>query len=52
MSGHKGTLLGRLGYLLGRKQAEHSLRESIAELVQEAADAQQVPGRAAGTRPA
>ena len=25
MSGHKGTLLGRLGYLLGRKQAEHSL---------------------------
>jgi magnesium and cobalt transporter len=44
MSGQKGTLLGRLGYLLGRKQAEHSLRESIAELVQEAADAQQVPG--------
>src|ERR1700689_2546550 len=44
MSGNKGTLLGRLGYLLGRKQAEHSLRESIAELVQEAADAQQVPG--------
>jgi magnesium and cobalt transporter len=44
MSGQKGTLLGRLGYLLGRKQAEHSLRESIAELVQEAADAQHVPG--------
>src|ERR1700689_5179329 len=44
MSGHKGTLLGRLGYLLGRKQTEHSLRESIAELVQEAADAQQLPG--------
>src|ERR1700689_2258856 len=44
MSGNKGTLLGRLGYLLGRKQAEHSLRESIAELGQEAADAQQIPG--------
>src|ERR1700689_5364504 len=44
MSGHRGTLLGRLGYLLGRKQTEHSLRESIAELVQEAADAQQLPG--------
>src|ERR1700744_6789377 len=46
MSGHKGTLLGRLGYLLGRRQGEHSLRESIAELVQEAADAQQLPGEA------
>jgi magnesium and cobalt transporter len=44
MSGHRDTLLGRLGYLLGRKQPDHSLRESIAELVQEAADAQQAPG--------
>src|SRR6202051_3883015 len=44
MSGHKGTLLGRLGYLLGRKQAEHSLRDSIAELVQEVPDAHQGPG--------
>ncbi len=44
MSGNRATLLGRLGHLLGRRQAEHSLRESIAELVQEAADAQQVPG--------
>ena len=44
MSGHRATLLGRLGHLLGRRQPEHSLRESIAELVQEAADAQQVPG--------
>ncbi len=44
MSGHRGTLLGRLGYVLGRRQADHSLRESIAELVQEAADAQSEPG--------
>jgi magnesium and cobalt transporter len=44
MSGHRSNLLGRLGYLLGRKHAEHSLRESIAELVQEAADAKQIPG--------
>src|SRR4051794_31146575 len=44
MSGNKGSLLGRLGQLLGRKHTEHSLRESIAELVQEAADAQQAPG--------
>jgi magnesium and cobalt transporter len=44
MSAHKASLLGRLGYLLGRRQSEHSLRDSIAELVQEAADAQQLPG--------
>lgn len=44
MSGGRPSLLARLGHLLGRKQAEHSLRESIAELVQEAADAQQLPG--------
>jgi magnesium and cobalt transporter len=42
--GNRATLLARLGHLLGRRQAEHSLRESIAELVQEAADAQQMPG--------
>ncbi len=46
MSGNRGSLLGRLGMLLGRKQSEHSLRDSIAELVQEAADAQQNPGEA------
>ncbi len=40
MSGNRESLLSRLGYLLGRKQAEHSLRDSIAELVQEAAEAQ------------
>ena len=39
-----GSILGRLRLLLGGKQPEHSLRESIAELVQEAADAQQGPG--------
>ena len=44
MSGNRGSLLSRLGHLLGRKQTEHSLRESIAELVQEAADAQMAPG--------
>jgi len=44
MSGNRASLLGRLGYLLGRRHAEQSLRESIAELVQEAADAQQIPG--------
>jgi magnesium and cobalt transporter len=44
VSGNRATLMARLGHLLGRRQAEHSLRESIAELVQEAADAQQAPG--------
>ncbi|HET8995800.1 MAG TPA: CBS domain-containing protein, partial [Acetobacteraceae bacterium] len=44
MSGHRSSFLSRLGFLLGRKHTEHSLRESIAELVQEAAEAQQVPG--------
>jgi len=44
MSGQRGSFLSRLGQLLGRKHIEHSLRESIAELVQEAADAQQLPG--------
>ena len=31
MSAHRDSLLSRLSYLLGRKQAEHSLRDSIAE---------------------
>jgi magnesium and cobalt transporter len=44
MSGKNGSLLSRLGALLGRRHTEHSLRESIAELVQEAADAQETPG--------
>src|SRR3984885_7128561 len=45
-TGHRASLLSRLGSLLGRRHAEHSLRDSIAELVQEAADAQQNPGEA------
>lgn len=44
MSGHRGTLLSRLGALLGRRQTEHSLRESIAELMQEAEAAGPEPG--------
>jgi magnesium and cobalt transporter len=44
MSGHRIGFFGRIGALLGRKPAEYSLRESIAELVQEAADAKQIPG--------
>jgi magnesium and cobalt transporter len=44
MNGHRIGLLSRIGALLGRKPAEYSLRDSIAELVQEAADAKQVPG--------
>jgi magnesium and cobalt transporter len=44
MSASRSTLISRLRHLLGRRQAEHSLRESIAELVQEAADAQHIPG--------
>lgn len=43
-NGHgRATLLDRLRQMLGR-QPEHSLRESIAELVQEAADEQVVAG--------
>jgi magnesium and cobalt transporter len=44
MSGSRTSLIARLRHLLGLRQAEHSLRESIAELVQEAAEAQQLPG--------
>ena len=43
-AGMSGSLLTRLRGVLGGRQPEHSLRESIAELVQEAADAQDVPG--------
>ncbi|MBN8875251.1 MAG: HlyC/CorC family transporter [Rhodospirillales bacterium] len=39
MSGSKPALIARLRSLLGRRAPEHSLRESIAELVQEAAEA-------------
>lgn len=44
MSGNRVSLLSRLGALLGRRHTEHSLRESIAELVQEAAEASETPG--------
>jgi magnesium and cobalt transporter len=40
----RASLLARLRHLLGGRQPEHSLRESIAELVQEAAEAQEEPG--------
>src|SRR4051794_17430374 len=43
MSNGHNTLLDRLRQMLGR-QPEHSLRESIAELVQEAADEQVLAG--------
>ena len=42
-NGSRASLLDRLRHMLGR-QPEHSLRESIAELVQEAADEQLVAG--------
>jgi magnesium and cobalt transporter len=42
--GVRPGLLARLRALLGHRQPEVSLRESIAELVQEAADAQVLPG--------
>jgi len=46
MSGGLGRpgLAARLRGLLGARPAEHSVREHIAELVQEAADAPQLPG--------
>ncbi|HUZ62773.1 MAG TPA: magnesium/cobalt efflux protein, partial [Acetobacteraceae bacterium] len=44
MSGIRPSLAGRLRALLHRRGSETSLRDSIAELVQEAADAPQLPG--------
>lgn len=44
MSLTRPTLISRLRTMLGQRQHEHSLRDSIAELVQEAADAQSEPG--------
>jgi magnesium and cobalt transporter len=43
-NGARASFLVRIGHLLGRRQPEPSLRESIAELVQEAADEQVVAG--------
>jgi magnesium and cobalt transporter len=42
----RSGLLGRLNTLLKRRPPEHSVRDSIAELVQEAAEATQQPGEA------
>jgi magnesium and cobalt transporter len=41
---NRSGLLGRISLLLKRRGPEHSVRDSIAELVQEAADATQLPG--------
>ena len=38
---HRGGMIGRVRNLLGRRAAEHNVRDSIAELVQQSAD--QVP---------
>ena len=43
-NGGKASLLARLRQLIGRRQTEPSLRESIAELVQEAAEEQPAAG--------
>ena len=43
-NGGRASLLARLRQLLGHRHQEHSLRESIAELVQEAADEQPQAG--------
>ena len=43
-NGHRTQLLGRLRDLLLRRAVEQSVRESIAELVQEAAEAPTTPG--------
>jgi magnesium and cobalt transporter len=43
-NGGRASILARLRHLLGGRQPEHSLRESIAELVQEAAEAHEEPG--------
>jgi magnesium and cobalt transporter len=42
----RAGLLGLLKARIWRRTAEHSLRDSIAELVQEAADATPIPGQA------
>ena len=43
-NGGRASILARLRHLLGGRQPEHSLRDSIAELVQEAAEAHEAPG--------
>ena len=41
----RASILGRLKGRIWRRSQEHSVRESIAELVQEAADADPIPGQ-------
>jgi magnesium and cobalt transporter len=45
MSASREGFLDRFRRSLGRRQVEHSLRDHIAELVQEAADAPHLPGQ-------
>jgi len=44
MSGTRASLIGRIRHRLGHRAPEHNLRDSIAELVQEAEDAPDTPG--------
>ena len=44
MSGSRASLIGRIRHRLGHRAPEHNLRDSIAELVQEAEDAPDTPG--------
>ncbi len=52
MSGSRASFLHRLKSMLGRPGPEPTLRESIAELMQEAADDARSTGGAVGTGPA
>jgi magnesium and cobalt transporter len=45
MSASRDGFLDRMRRTLGRRQTEHSVRDHIAELVQEAADAPHLPGQ-------
>ena len=44
MSGARAGIIGRIRQRLGQRAPEHNLRDSIAELVQEAEDAPDTPG--------
>lgn len=44
MSGTRAGIIGRIRTRLGRRTSDHNLRDSIAELVQEAEDAPDTPG--------
>ncbi len=49
---HRGGVWSLVRTWLGRRGAEHNVRDSIAELVQQSADAGAEGGRGAGARPA